>query len=156
MSRAEAENAQRCRAGLKMLAPHDWHFDLIVSGLRRYGEDAATLNAVHGIRRERIAPSSLPALSASSTAALPTRRAAPIQGWSATVPFMVTELLGLHACGFCKRLHRRRALLPDEVDGVVAARAVRGRWDRLARIYLPRQAAGSEVIASDGVEVSIE
>ncbi len=31
---------------------------------------------------------------------------------------MVTELLGLHADGFAKRLHVRRPLLPEGVNGL--------------------------------------
>lgn len=103
-----------------------WSFDnaLIVSGLRRYAEDAAalrvtaaTLDAARGFRLWR-----LPEFIA-GTQRLPgatpthTPRADPLQAWSAAAaPFMIAELLGLHADGFAKRLHIHRPLLPDGVD----------------------------------------
>lgn len=44
-------------------------------------------------------------------------RADPLQAWSAAaMPFVVSELLGLSADGFAKRLHIRRPLLPDGTD----------------------------------------
>jgi glycogen debranching enzyme len=103
-----------------------WAFDnaLIVSGLRRYGEDAAalrvtaaTLDAARGFRNGR-----LPEFIA-GTQRLPgdrpthTPRADPMQAWSAAaVPFMVSELLGLQVDGFARSLTARRPLLPDGVD----------------------------------------
>jgi len=103
-----------------------WAFDnsLIVSGLRRYGDDAAalritaaTLDAARGFRNSR-----LPEFIA-GTQRLPgdgpthTPRADPMQAWSAAaVPFMVSELLGLQVDGFAKRVTIRRPLLLDAVD----------------------------------------
>lgn len=103
-----------------------WAFDnaLIVSGLRRYGEDAAalritaaTLDAARGFRNGR-----LPEFIAGSQR-LPgdgpthTPRADPLQAWSAAaVPFMVSELLGLKVDGFGMSVAARRPLLPDGVD----------------------------------------
>lgn len=103
-----------------------WAFDnaLIVSGLRRYGEDAAalrvtaaTLDAARGFRNSR-----LPEFIA-GTQRLPgdgpthTPRADPMQAWSAAaVPFMVSELLGLEVDGFAKAVTARRPRLPDGVD----------------------------------------
>lgn len=103
-----------------------WSFDnsLIVSGFRQYDENipalrimAATLDAADGFRQKR-----LPEFIA-GTQRLPgdrpthTPRANPMQAWSAaSIPFMTTELLGLHADGFGKRLHVRRPQLPDGVD----------------------------------------
>ena len=103
-----------------------WAFDnaLIVSGLRRYGQDAAalrvtaaTLDAARGFRNAR-----LPEFIA-GTQRLPgdrpthTPRADPLQAWSAgAVPFMVAELLGLEVDGFARCLTARRPLLPDGVD----------------------------------------
>ena len=103
-----------------------WAFDnaLIVSGLRRYGQDAAalrvtaaTLDAARGFRNAR-----LPEFIAGSQRLpgdRPTRtpRADPLQAWSAAaVPFMVAELLGLEVDGFARCLTVRRPLLPDGVD----------------------------------------
>ena len=103
-----------------------WPFDnaLIVSGLRRYGQDAAalrvtaaTLDAARGFRNGR-----LPEFIA-GTQRLPgdgpthTPRADPMQAWSAgAVPFMVSELLGLEIDGFARCLTVRRPLLPDAVE----------------------------------------
>ena len=103
-----------------------WAFDnaLIVSGLRRYGEDAAalrvtaaTLDAARGFHNGR-----LPEFIA-GTQRLPgdgpthTPRADPMQAWSAAaVPFMVSELLGLQLDGLARSVTARRPLLPDGVD----------------------------------------
>ena len=106
-----------------------WPFDnaLIVSGLRRYGQDAAAL---------RVAAATLDAARAFRLARLPefiagmerlpgdgpihTPRADPLQAWSAAaVPFMVSELLGIWSDGFGRRLRIRRPLLPDGVDALV-------------------------------------
>jgi len=113
-----------------------WPFDnsLIVSGLRRYGEDAAA----HGFRRERLPEFIAGPQRQPRDGPTHTPRANPMQAWSAAaVPFMVTELLGLHADGFGKRLHVRRPLLPDGRGRAVAARAARSRRDRLSTVYAP-------------------
>jgi glycogen debranching enzyme len=143
-----------------------WPFDnaLIVSGLRRYGEDAAalritaaTLDAAHGFRRNRLPEFIAGAQREPGDGPTHTPRADPMQAWSAAaVPFMMTELLGLHADGFAGRLYVRRPLLPDGVDGLAlhSLRAAGGT----ASLRFTRQgdAARTEVIASDGLEVVIE
>lgn len=103
-----------------------WSFDnaLIVSGLRRYGKDAAalrvtaaTLDTARSFRLNRLPEFIAGTERQPGDAPTHTPRADPLQAWSAaSVPFMVTELLGLHADGFAKRLHVRRPLLPDGVD----------------------------------------
>ncbi len=46
-----------------------------------------------------------------------TPRADPLQAWSAaSVPFMVSEMLGLKVDGFGKSITARRPMLPDGVD----------------------------------------
>lgn len=106
-----------------------WPFDnaLIVSGLRRYGADKAAVSVFQATLALALAlrDGRLPEFLAGverRTGARPTRspRADPMQAWSASaIPFMVTELLGLEADGFAKRLLVRRPVLPD---GVSAAR----------------------------------
>jgi glycogen debranching enzyme len=143
-----------------------WPFDnsLIVSGLRRYGEDAAalritaaTLDAAHGFRRERLPEFIAGTQRQPGDGPTHTPRADPMQAWSAAaVPFMVTELLGLHADGFGKRLHVRRPLLPDGVDGL-ALHGLRAAGGTASLRFTRRgDAAGTEILASDGVEVVIE
>jgi len=143
-----------------------WPFDnsLIVSGLRRYGEDAAALritaaalDAAQGFRRWRLPEFIAGTERQPGDGPTHTPRADPMQAWSAAaVPFMATELLGLHADGFGKRLHVRRALLPDGVDGLsLHGLRVAGGTASL-RFTRQGDAAGTEVIASDGIEVVIE
>lgn len=99
-----------------MLALHGRQFDLIVSGLRRYGEDAAALDAIHSVQVE-------------------------------TLPEFIA--------GTRRQPYPHAARRSD--TGLVRHGAVLGprvAWP--ARIHSPSQAAGSEVIASDGVEVAIE
>ncbi|MGH6991739.1 MAG: amylo-alpha-1,6-glucosidase, partial [Caulobacteraceae bacterium] len=103
-----------------------WAFDnsLIVSGLRRYGLDEAaarivqaTLDAAHSFRDERL-PEFISGIGR-KPGALPTKtpRADPLQAWSAgAIPFMLTELLGLRAEGFERRLRVRQPMLPPGVD----------------------------------------
>ncbi len=143
-----------------------WPFDnsLIVSGLRRYDEDAAalrivaaTLDAAHGFRQERLPEFIAGVQRQSGDGPTHTPRADPMQAWSAaTVPFMVAELLGLHADGFGKRLHVRRPLLPDGVDALSlhGLRVAGGT----ASLRFTRQGdrAAAAVTASDGIEVVIE
>jgi glycogen debranching enzyme len=105
-----------------------WAFDnaLIVSGLRRYGEDeaalsvtAATLDSATGFRRGRLPEFIAGTQRQPGDGPTHTPRADPLQAWSAAaIPFMVTELLGLYADGFDKRLHVRRPLLPTGVNGL--------------------------------------
>ncbi len=106
-----------------------WAFDnsLIVSGLRRYGEDdaalrivAGTLDAARGFRLGRLPEFIAGTQRQPGDKPTHTPRADPLQAWSAAaVPFMTSELLGLHADGFARRLHVRRPLLPDHVDRLV-------------------------------------
>ena len=91
-----------------------WAFDnaLIVSGLRRYGEDAAalrvtaaTLDAARGFRNGRLPEFIARAQRLPGDAPTHKPRADPLQAWSAAAtPFMVSELLSLSADGFAKRL----------------------------------------------------
>ncbi len=143
-----------------------WAFDnaLIVSGLRRYGEDAAalritaaTLDAAHGFRRERLPEFIAGPQRQPGDGPTHTPRADPMQAWSAAaVPFMVAELLGLHADGFAKRLSVRRPLLPDGVDGLsLHGLRVAGGTASL-RFTRRGGSAATEILASDGVEVMVE
>ena len=103
-----------------------WPFDnaLIVSGLRRHGQDAAalrvtaaTLDAARSFRLGRLPEFIAGAQRLAGDAPTHTPRADPLQAWSAAaMPFMLTELLGLQADGFAKQLHIRRPVLPDGVD----------------------------------------
>jgi glycogen debranching enzyme len=143
-----------------------WPFDnsLIVSGLRRYGEDAAALritaaalDTAQGFRRWRLPEFIAGTERQPGDGPTHTPRADPMQAWSAAaVPFMVTELLGLHADGFAKRLHVRRPLLPDGVVGLsLHGLRVAGGTASL-RFTRQGDAAGTEILASDGVEVVVE
>ncbi len=143
-----------------------WAFDnaLIVSGLRCYSEDAAalrvtaaTLDAARGFPRGRLPEFIAGTQREPGDGPTHTPRADPLQAWSAAaVPFMVAELLGLHADGFAGRLTVRRPLLPDGVDGLAlhGLRAAGGT----ASLRFTRQgdATGTEILASDGIEVVVE
>jgi glycogen debranching enzyme len=141
-----------------------WPFDnaLIVSGLRRYGEDAAalrvtaaTLDAARGFRNGRLPEFIAGIQRLPGDAPTHTPRADPLQAWSAAaMPFMVSELLGLNADGFAKRLHIVRPSLPDGVDTLVLHRV--SIADATVSLRFTRQADGASVtvIANDGgVEV---
>jgi len=103
-----------------------WAFDnaLIVSGLRRYGEDgaalrvtAATLDAARGFRNFRLPEFIAGTQRQPGDGPTHTPRADPMQAWSAAaLPFMVSELLGLRVDGFARAVTARRPLLPDGVD----------------------------------------
>ncbi|HEY3887188.1 MAG TPA: glycogen debranching N-terminal domain-containing protein [Caulobacteraceae bacterium] len=105
-----------------------WPFDnaLIVSGLRRYGADAAAVSVFQAVLAAAIAfrDGRLPEFLAGverREGASPTRspRADPLQAWSASaIPFMVTELLGLEVDGFERRLSLRRPVLPESVSSL--------------------------------------
>jgi len=142
-----------------------WSFDnaLIVSGLRRYGEDAAalriteaTLDAARGFRLGRLPEFIAGTQRLPGDAPTHTPRADPLQAWSAAaVPFMVTELLGLHADGFAKRLHIRRPTLPNGVDTLVLhdVRVAGGtaslrfsRRDGEVRAHVEKAEGGIEVV----------
>jgi glycogen debranching enzyme len=144
-----------------------WPFDnaLIVSGLRRYGEDAAalrvtaaTLDAARGFRNGRLPEFIAGAQRLPGDAPTHTPRADPLQAWSAAaVPFMVSELLGLAADGFARHLHIRRPLLPDGVDALVLHQV--GIGDATVSLRFTRHADGASaaVIANEhGIEVIID
>ena len=144
-----------------------WPFDnaLVVSGLRAYGEDAAalritaaTLEAARHFRGGRLPEFIAGNQRQPGDAPIHTPRADPLQAWSAgAVPFMLTELLGLRADGFGKRLLVRRPLLPDGVEALtlrnmhVAAGKVSVRFVRTAaRIAVEViEAAQCEVMVCD-------
>ena len=135
-----------------------WAFDnaLIVSGLRRYGADdaalritAATLDAADGFRIGRLPEFLAGHQREPGDGPIHTPRADPLQAWSAAaVPFMVTELLGLQADGFEKRLTVRRPLLPDGVDQL-ALHDVRVAGSTVSLAFT-RSALGVEVEVVDG------
>ena len=142
-----------------------WSFDnaLIVSGLRRYGEDtaavrvtAATLETAHGFRLGRLPEFIAGTQRQPGDGPTRTPRADPLQAWSAAaLPFMVTELLGLSADGFGKALHVQRPLLPDGVDGLalhdlrIAGGTASLRFTRIGDFVK------TEVVASDGLTVVV-
>ena len=105
-----------------------WPFDnaLIVSGLRRYGQDdaalrvtAATLDAARSFRLGRLPEFIAGTQRLAGDTPTHTPRADPLQAWSAAaLPFMLTELLGLQADGFAKQLRIRRPILPEGVGAV--------------------------------------
>jgi hypothetical protein len=69
---------------------------------------------------------------------------------------MVSELLGLNADGFAKRLHIVRPLLPDGVDTLVLHRAKIGDATVSFRFTRHADGASATAIASDGgVEVIV-
>jgi glycogen debranching enzyme len=86
-----------------------------------------------------------------------TPRADPLQAWSAAaVPFMVSELLGLQADGFAKRLRVHNPLLPDGVDTLAVHDLRVG--DARVSLSFSRQPDGAsmQVIANEsGIEVAI-
>jgi glycogen debranching enzyme len=142
-----------------------WSFDnaLIVSGLRRYGDDkaavrvtAATLETAHGFSLGRL-PEFIAGIQRQPGDG-PTRtpRADPLQAWSAAaLPFMVTELLGLSADGFDKRLHVQRPLLPDGVDGLALHDLRLAGGTASLRFTRNGDCVKTEVIASDGLTVVV-
>jgi glycogen debranching enzyme len=106
-----------------------WPFDnaLIVSGLKRYGAEAAarrifdaTVDAALGFRDFRL-PEFFSGVGRIEGAP-PTRapRADPLQAWSAgALPFMLVELLGLDADGFEGRIRLRKPATPRGVSSLV-------------------------------------
>ena len=144
-----------------------WPFDnaLIVSGLRRYGEDeaalrivAATLDAADGFRLKRLPEFIAGTQRLSGDGPVHTPRADPLQAWSAAaVPFMTSELLGLDANGFEKRLHIRRPRLPDGVNELSLhdLRAAGG----IVSLRFTREADGVRtalIEGGDGLELAID
>jgi glycogen debranching enzyme len=143
-----------------------WPFDnaLIVSGLRRYGENAAalrvtaaTLDAARAFRNGRLPEFIAGVQRLPGDAPSHTPRADPLQAWSAAaVPFMVSELLGLRADGFVKQLRVHNPLLPDGVD-TLAVHDLRIGDARMS-LSFSRQPDGAsmQVIANEsGIEVAI-
>lgn len=143
-----------------------WAFDnsLIVSGLRRHAEDAAalritaaTLDAARGFPRGRLPEFIAGTQREPGDGPTHTPRADPLQAWSAAaVPFMVTELLGLHSEGFAGRLIVRRPLLPDGVDGLTLHDIRAAGGSASLRFAREGEAVGTTVIVSDGIKVVIE
>ncbi len=136
-----------------------------MSGLRRYGEDkaalritAATLDAARGFRIGRLPEFIAGVQRLSGDAPTHTPRADPLQAWSAAaMPFMVSELLGLDADGFAKRLHIRRPVLPDGVDTLAMHRVSIGDGTVSLRFTRHADGASAAVIANDGgVEVIVD
>ncbi len=144
-----------------------WPFDnaLIVSGLRRYGEDAAalrvvaaTLDAARSFRLGRLPEFIAGNQRLPGDRPIHTPRADPLQAWSAAaVPFMATELLGLHADGFAKRLHVRRPILPDAVENL-ALHDIRVAGTTVSLSFSRHgEATRTQVVGSGGeIEVLIE
>ena len=144
-----------------------WPFDnaLIVSGLRRYAQDeaalrivAATLDAADGFRLRRLPEFIAGTHRLSGDGPIHTPRADPLQAWSAAaVPFMTSELLGLEANGFEKRLHIRRPRLPDGVNELSLhdLRAAGG----IVSLRFTRESDGVRtalIEGGDGLELAIE
>ena len=143
-----------------------WAFDnsLIVSGLRRHGEDAAalrivaaTLDAAADFRQSRLPEFIAGSQRRPGDAPTRTPRADPMQAWSAAaVPFMLTELLGLSCDGFARRLVVRRPLLPDGVD-TLALHGIRAVGGTAAlRFTRGGDAVATEVLAATGIEVVVQ
>ena len=140
-----------------------WPFDnaLIVSGLRRYGEEAAalritaaTLDAADGFRHRRLPEFIAGTQRQPGDGPTHTPRADPMQAWSAAaVPFMVTELLGLHAEGFAKRLSVRGPLLPDGVKRLTLHGLQAAGGTASLRFSRCGEGVETEVIAREGIEV---
>ena len=105
-----------------------WAFDnsLILSGFRRYGlDDAAsrvfegTLAGARQFRHGRLPEFIAGVQREDACPPTHTPRADPLQAWSAgAVPYMLTEMLGLRAEGFEKRLRVVRPVLPAGLDSV--------------------------------------
>ena len=144
-----------------------WPFDnsLIVSGLRRYGEDAAalrvtaaTLDAARGFHRARLPEFMAGNQRRSGDEPTHTPRADPMQAWSAAAtPFMIAELLGLEADGFDKRLHVRRPLLPDGVSDLTLRDIRFGGGAASLRFTRRDGIVQTEVIGCEGgVEVVVD
>lgn len=143
-----------------------WAFDnaLIVSGLRRYGEDAAalrimaaTLDAAGGFRHGRL-PEFIAGMQRQPGDG-PTRtpRADPMQAWSAAaLPFMATELLGLSADGFARRLVVRRPRLPNGVDSLALHGIRAGGGTAALRFSRSGETVATEVLAVSGLDVVVE
>jgi glycogen debranching enzyme len=138
-----------------------WPFDnaLIVSGLRRYGQNsaalrvtAATLDAAYGFRHGRLPEFIAGTQRQPGDGPIHTPRADPLQAWSAAaVPFMVTELLGLNADGFAGRLYVRQPLLPDGVDGLVLHDIRVAGGSTSLRFSRRGENIDTEILSTDGI-----
>lgn len=103
-----------------------WPFDnsLILAGFRHYGLDDfacrifdATLEAAKRFPAGRLPEFFAGTRREESYSPAHCPRADPLQAWSAgTVPFMLTELLGLQPDGFDRALRIVRPVLPESVD----------------------------------------
>lgn len=144
-----------------------WPFDnaLVVSGLRRYGQDyaalrivAATLDAADGFRLKRLPEFFAGTHRMSGDGPIHAPRANPLQAWSAAaVPFMTSELLGLDANGFEKRLHIRRPRLPDGVNEL-SLHNLRAAGD-IVSLRFTRESGGIQtalIDGGDGLELAID
>ena len=142
-----------------------WAFDnsLIVSGMRRYGEDAAavrvvaaTLDAAAAFHLGRLPEFIAGPQRQPGDAPTRTPRADPMQAWSAAaLPFMLTELLGLSADGFARRLSVRRPLLPDGVDTLAMHDIRAGGGTAALRFTRNGDAVDTQVLAATGLEVAV-
>ena len=143
-----------------------WAFDnaLIVSGLRRYGEDAAALrvmaaalDAADGFRHGRLPEFIAGTQRQPGDGPTRTPRADPMQAWSAAaLPFMATELLGLSADGFARRLVVRRPRLPDGVDSLALHGIRAGGGTAALRFSRSGETVATEVLAVSGLDVVVE
>jgi glycogen debranching enzyme len=142
-----------------------WAFDnsLIVSGLRRYGEDtaalritAATLDAARGFSNGRLPEFIAGTQRFPGDGPTHTPRADPLQAWSAaSVPFMISEMLGLKVDGFGKSITARRPKLPDGVERLELHDIQVGKAKVALRFTRRDQAAELAVLSNPG-GVSIE
>ena len=80
-----------------------------------------------------------------------------MQAWSAAaLPFMLTELLGLSADGFARRLFVRRPLLPDGVDTLALHGIRAGGGTAALRFTRTGDTVATEVLEAAGIEVAVE
>ena len=119
---------------------------------------AATLDAARGFRNGRLPEFIAGVQRLPGDAPTHNPRADRMQARSAAAtPFMVSELLGLEADGFDKRLHIRRPLLPDSVDTLTLHRVAVGNTTVSLRFTRHATGASAAVFAKDGgVEVVIQ
>ncbi len=137
-----------------------WPFDnsLIVSGLRRYGEDeaalavtAATVDAAQGFRNGRLPEFMAGVQRRPGDEPTHAPRADPLQAWSAAAaPFMISELLGLEADGFAGCLHIRAPRLPDGVDTLALHDLRVGEATLSLRFVRSADGASVEVLSNTG------
>ena len=143
--------------------PHD--NSIIASGFRRYGFDAEAVQVLEGIVQAAsyFEHYRLPEVFAGFSHqqfAVPMRYpvACHPQAWAAgSVPFLLTNLLGLQADAFSTTLHVVRPVLPKTIDELDFRRIKVGRGS--VDLQFRRGAKGLEVEVSNrkgGVEVRVE